>query len=363
MSAAAFALWLAVSPPAAAVTGDLVGGAAGTFVPGADPGLAFTLERAEVGGTLEAAPLAQAALRLEAMRSAGAHSAFGIDGNSLLLRVKHAWGAVTPAFQVAEVPVALTVRAGLVPEPWLERLEPMLGTRALGPVPSERAALLDASDLGVSARATVDVGLVALELSVRNGEGLRELELNVEKDVVALVSSTVPFEAAGEAWDVSVALMGRHGSRGVAGIDEERVGVALGGGHRLGRIGSELLWARGDEGRAERDRVLAAAFGDAMVVERWLGVVARGQLDVTDVALADSLAASAAVGLFSDLGLAAEGAVRRMRILVALGGSWTQQNAGLAGVPAASSQVQVLLLLEAQGAACLPCYPSDGASK
>lgn len=330
---------------------DLVAGPIGVFADGAAPAAGFVLERAELGADFASLPWVEASVGLEAIRSAGAQSAFGIDGNSLLARLKHAWAGMTPSFQAVGTDLAFSWRAGLVQEPWLARLERYLGTRALGPLPSERAGLWDTSDLGVNAGLAVADGLIALDVSLRNGEGKRELELNLDKDVLAMLSSTARLQVFDEALEVTAAAMMRHGTRGVASTPEERVALGVGAAHPRLSGGTELVWARGDEGDAARDRALAALFMDAHLLERWLGLSVRAELDWADAALPESLAARGALALFTDLGLDGQGAVRRLRLLGGVGGTWGQAQAAIAGVPAASHELRAFLLLEASGLA------------
>ncbi len=332
---------------AATLTADVLAGAAARFSEGAEPGVAFVLERAELGGSFRALPWFEGALRLEAIRSAGAQSAFGIDGNSLLPRFTYAWGGLAPSFSLFGVPVTSTLRAGLVPEPWLERLEPFLSTRALGPQSAEEAALLDASDLGANAGLTLLDGLIAVDLSVRNGEGKHEIELNLDKDVAAVLSSTAAVSLMDEQLMVTTQVMARHGTRGVTSAPEERAALGAGVAHPGFHAVGEIVWARGDEGDVDRDRVLVAAVGDVTFLPRWLGAVARGSLDLTEVKLPQTTSYGASIALFSDLGHDGKGTLPRMRALGGVAGTWAEPHAALAGIPAANTELRVFLLLEA----------------
>ena len=81
----------------------------------------FVVDRVEFGGGVVHQRVLQAVVRLEAIRSASAQSAFGIDVNSLLPRFRLAYGAVTHTTSLLGVDVDVVLRAGLIPEPWPER--------------------------------------------------------------------------------------------------------------------------------------------------------------------------------------------------------------------------------------------------
>lgn len=331
----------------ATVEGELVAGGSARFSEGAEPGLAFVLERAELGATFRSPPGFEAALTLEAVRSAGAQSAFGIDGNSLLPRFKHAWAGLDLSFSVLDVPLSATLQVGLVSEPWLLRLEPFLGTRALGPLASDDAGLLDPSDLGVNGGLSLAGGLVAVDLSVRNGEGKREIELNADKDVVAVVSTGHELRLLEDRLDLAAMVMARHGTRGISSAPEERVALGAGVRHARFHSGGELQWARGDEGDAGRDRVLAALFGDVTLLPRWLGVAGRGALDLTEAKLPETAIVAGSLAFFTELGHDGQGALPRIRVLGGAAGRWAEPGAALAGMPAAASELRLFLFLEA----------------
>ena len=85
-------------------------------------------------------------LRLESLRSAGPNSLIGIDGDSLILRVKRAWGF--RKFQGQNW--KLQTRFGLIPDPWHLVIMNTFPLRGLGPSQGEREGLQDTSDLGLS---------------------------------------------------------------------------------------------------------------------------------------------------------------------------------------------------------------------
>jgi hypothetical protein len=108
------------------------------------------LERAELGAWLRLSP-ERAALalglevRAEAIRSAGAQSVFGIDGDSLLLRPRRAQvrGAWTPRRGPA-----LSAAVGLIEDPWVELVGTRGQLRAWSSSASERHAAWEPSDVG-----------------------------------------------------------------------------------------------------------------------------------------------------------------------------------------------------------------------
>ena len=137
----------------------------------------FRLDRGEVGATIGFDHgRGGAELRLESVRSAAEGGALGIDGDSLVARIKRA--QVFGGLDVGGV--HLEGAAGVIADAWIAALEDGYPLRPLSATASER--LLDApvSDLAAAARATL--GPVRLAVELGNGEGLRYPERNSRQD-------------------------------------------------------------------------------------------------------------------------------------------------------------------------------------
>lgn len=270
-----------------------------------DPWPRFTLERAEVGGGFVWERSLHGVVRLEAIRSASPRSAFGIDRNSLLPRFRLAWAGFTPHWSVFGQRVGLDVRAGLVPEPWLERLEGASAARGLLALPGERAGVMGTSDLGASARLQLNDGLFDVVVSVTNGEGKNEVELNAGKNLQLIVGTTpVVVDVVGEPLSLSLHGGWRDGSVGLAAVRDHRGLLAFTASHPWFHVGAEGVWAQGVDGRSDRDVVVVGGWLDAPLVPGWLGMVVRGDV-VSDLqpAAAGATATEVTAGVFSDFGL------------------------------------------------------------
>jgi hypothetical protein len=236
------------------------------------------LERAELGAWLRLSP-ERAALalglevRAEAIRSAGAQSVFGIDGDSLLLRPRRAQvrGAWTPRRGPA-----LSAAVGLIEDPWVELVGTRGQLRAWSSSASERHAAWEPSDVG--ARLGARLGPASLTVAATTGEGRRYPERNdgTNLTAVARVDARLAAVRAG------LALVARDGSLGPGAARDRRAGGAVLARSRrvdgcaelvrvLGRDGDGGLtgwaWAISALGRPHRWLVASARAGGV----RWAG--------------------------------------------------------------------------------------------
>lgn len=320
----------------------------------------FTIERAEFGGGFVHERWLQAVVRLEAVRSASPQSAFGIDGNSLLPRFRLAYGAVTPSFTVPVVGVDIEVvaRGGLIPEPWLERLEARSATRGLLPLPGERAGVIGTSDLGASVSASLNHGLVDVVVAVTNGEGKTDEERNAGKTIEAVVGTTpVVLDVFGEPLSLAAHAGWRDGSVGVSSTRAHRGLFALTASHPWFHIGGEGVYALGVDDRGDREVAVVGVFADAPIVPGWLGAVARYDLvaDVAVRAAADARTHAVLGGLFCDfghpevVGRTAGSMLRRLRLYATAEARHAEAGAIVVGSSDAADSVRLLLTLEATG--------------
>jgi hypothetical protein len=315
---------------------------------------AYDLGRAELGTRGDWNGRAGFELRLEAVRSATPQSLFGIDGNSLVVRVKRAWGRV----DIPLCPLTLELRGGLVPDAWIEASEAGYALRPVSPLLAERGAFFDTSDLGFAA--VLDWrGRATLQLSTTNGEGRRQVEQNDGKNTT-LVASGVPW--VGElpyfgAAALRVAVGARDGSRGLQSAKDRRLAFAASlTGPRVD-VGAELVLADGYEGQGSRDARGVAGWLSAGVWERWIGVYGRVDSWTADVDSEDADDRSGArtlvsAGVWSDpvppgwLGAGEAG----LRVFLGVQRESAGDDAGpFPGVPEASEATRVMFIVSTQG--------------
>lgn len=127
---------------------------------------------------------ARARVVLEAVRSASEGSLVGVDGDSLVFRVREAYAAWNGR--------PLRVQAGVVPTLTLPEIEGTWRLRAVAPTPLEVTALGAPADLGVTARVDLPRAFGWVGAGAYNGEGYNGRELNRGKNV-ELVASVHPF--------------------------------------------------------------------------------------------------------------------------------------------------------------------------
>jgi hypothetical protein len=215
----------------------------------------------------------RARLVLEAVRSASEGALLGVAGDSVLLRVREAWGGwSSPRFDV---------RAGVVPTLTVPEVESTWGLRAVTPTPLEATRLVAPADLGLTARFMLPGGRGSVALGAYNGEGYAQREFNRGKNVEAMVLFR---PAPGTAAEPLVLLASYV--LGTSGLGDTRAdrftGAALWRGARV-RGGATFTWAMGADDRPERESWLAEAFVAAEpVASLLLGArVLRWQRDVT----------------------------------------------------------------------------------
>lgn len=202
------------------------------------------LDRGELGARLALGGHAATELRLESVRSAIEGGALGIDGDSTVFRVR-----VAQVMAGTELgPARLEGALGIVPDPWIRRVEDGYTLRPVSRTGSERLLGWAPADLSMWVRGTI--GPARLTVSAGNGEGLRFPERNTGKtttgvlEVVAVNTRDVRLVLAG---------VGRDGSIGVASIRERRAGGNATVVTPWVRAGVEVVqaWGLGERGEAE----------------------------------------------------------------------------------------------------------------
>jgi len=248
------------------------------------------LRRAEAGLGHQSEPTTLE-FRLEATRAAAPESLLGVDGNSLVVRVKRAYGA--RRFELG--PVQLEARAGLAPDRFTARMDGALDLRATGPLLAERGGFLETSELGAGVRLAALEGRVAAAFDVLQGEGRREVETNDVWDVAGLLE-VEPVDG------VHVLGHARRGRLGPGEARNNRLGGGLAWRGERHAAGVEYHRADGVDGRGSQT---AEGLGLALQGRVWVdgpgGVVRFERLDV-DFDRDDSIAHRWTAGVFTDLG-------------------------------------------------------------
>jgi len=283
------------------VEGELFGGLDAVFTDAEDFN-AFEVQRAELGGLmLWDARHVGGEVRLEAVRSAGSGSLLGIDGDSLVMRLKRAWGYAS----VPLAPVRIDLRLGLVPDVWIEAVQSSFELRGLGPTLSESGGFFDTSDLGGSVRVDVLDGLATAQVAVTNGEGRNLREQNAGKNTTVTVTLR-PWRLTLGGEEAGLWLHGvyRDGSTSVASVIDNRIGGAVAWTSAWVDAGVELVRANGYAGR-EVDATGLGAWANGYLVRPWLGAVVRYDHLNPDTKLADADRQTLTAGLYTDLVLPA----------------------------------------------------------
>lgn len=316
----------------------------------------FVLRRAELGLGVVKDGRYGFIVNTEAIRSAGPRSYFGIDDNSLVMRVKQGFGFAQPELG----PGRLTLRIGMIPDVWVEVVEQAYDLRGISPLTAEQSRFYDTSDLGASAAYALWDGLLELRVGLTNGEGRNQYELNTGKNTTAVLSvRPVRFELLGEDAVLGVHGSYRDGSIGTSSRQNHRVSGALTLTHPRLFVGGEYGRAMGYLGRGDLDAQLIGAWASGALYPRWLGAFARFSLVQTDLSADDADAMTIGAGLYADLIDA--GDIPRSVLgfpRLRLYASWRSETFGeqaalVAGAPEATNANVFMLTLSARGNAVL----------
>lgn len=307
----------------------------------------FDLSRAELGTTVRWPDVGGVRLTIEGVRSAGPDSLLGVDGDSIVLRVKHAYGFGEPELG----PGRLLLQAGMVEDPWIAALERDFDLRGHGPTSSERTGLFDTSDLGATVGYDLLDGIAVVRVSMTNGEGRNEIELNRGKNTTVVASTTpVRFDVLGDEARASIHGGFRDGSLGVARARNHRAFGALTLSHPRGEVGIEFVRALGVPANAAIEAQVLGAWLRAEPIERWLGVLLRFERYDADLDQSDDATTRLQAAVYSDLLRGRHDRHSRVRLFA--GWDWVAPDAnapGVPGVPGATEYHAIRLTLEATG--------------
>lgn len=215
--------------------------------------------RAELGAR---AADAQARVVANVARSGGEQGYVGIAGESLV-----------PVLVVAEAradwrATGLAVAGGLVDDGWAMTLQPAWGWRpVLRPMVVEQA-FVSRSDVGGWLAWTAPHGVVEVVAQVTTGEGYQRRERNDGVDTTVVLRAH-PLARTGGDLDVTVSVMARDGSWGLAQAPDHRAGAAITAVHPWLAAGIDGLLGQGLLGDGAQALAGASAWvraGDAVAV-------------------------------------------------------------------------------------------------
>jgi hypothetical protein len=207
-------------------------------------------------------------LLLEAVRSASEGALVGVAGDSLVVRVREAYGA----YRLIE---PVEVSAGVIPTLTVPELDGTWMLRAVAPSGLEANGLSSPSDLGVKVRATAPNHYGWAALSATNGEGYTGRELNRGKTIEGAVE--VHPAPSGTLLPLGVFFSYTTGSQGTVSARADRLtsGVVWQG--ALVRAGAFFTYAWG----VAQNGAQHAALGTAFVrVEPFTRVLVGARFDV-----------------------------------------------------------------------------------
>ncbi len=339
------AAWSAAEPRCARVTGQVFAGYRDGSV-GGERGSEFSIDRAELAGAASwrASERLRGGVRgrLQAIRSAGPQSLFGIDGDSIVMRVIEAYGQGGIRFDATYV----RARLGLVPERWLELVEQGYELRALGPLASDQP-FFERADLGATISALAWDGRLGVDISVVNGEGPAQREQNLGKNTTGIVTLR-PIVRDALTWSAHVGY--RDGSTGVASGRDHRLAFASTLRTPRATAGIEFVRAFGLEDQADRRAQVTSAWASARALP-YAGLAGRVDRIDHDLDLADTSAYRITASVFGDLLAPGGEAEHRLRLYLAYQHERFGDSAGaVAGAPEALDVHRALVQLDARGA-------------
>lgn len=309
---------------------------------------AFEVDRAELGGGWQWPEFGGFFVNLEGVRSAGPDSLQGVDGDSIVMRIKHAFAFGTPEVG----PGRVLIHAGLIPDPWIASLDSSFDLRGQFPTTSEATGLFDTSDFGLSVGYELLDGLVTARVWATNGEGRNDIELNAGKNTAAVVStSPFRFDVWGSQVRPSLHVGARDGSAGVGSTRNHRFFGAITLTHRRLDAGFELAHALGHNGNGALEGRALGAWLRIEPIARWVGIFGRFQHFDPQVDAADDQVTTIGGGLYSDLIHDGGWPGNRIRIFTAFEANLVDAlAAGVPGVPDSTSFNSLRIGIDASAA-------------
>lgn len=147
----------------------------------------FDVPRAH--GSLDAAyDGVEARVVMEAVRSASEGALMGVAGDSLVLRVREAWGGARWPKTAGDTELSVEGKAGVVPTLTIPELEGTWRTRAVSATPLESTGVASPADVGATLSLSLPSRYGRVSVGAYNGEGYTNRELNRGKNFEAAVS-------------------------------------------------------------------------------------------------------------------------------------------------------------------------------
>jgi hypothetical protein len=305
----------------------------------------FDLTRAELG-VLWGSNDVGLVLNLEAVRAVGSQSLLGLDGDSLVMRVRHGfgyWGGAWGWFSVQ-------AQAGLIPDIWKIAVESFYMLRGISSLGAERSGLMTASDLGGSVSVGFWENVVVLRAALTNGEGRNQIERNEGKNITVALSGRLWRPVF---WDGRGMLYAhvsyRDGSVGEAQARAHRAMGALTFAHPRCSAGVEWGYAWGLGARPEVEATQSGGWISSDIISELLGVFARYDWMQADTSVDASDIRTLLAGLYIDA--PRWESLRRFRLYVGYEQTWfDDQSAVWTSLPESSDIWSMNLRLELVGA-------------
>lgn len=246
----------------------------------------FELPRAHAS-LLASFDIAEAKVLVEGVRSASEGALLGVGGDSIVLRLREAWGGFT-AWKHLEV------RFGLVPTLTIPVFEDFLHLRPLAASAIERVGFGSPADLGVTARGIFPGGYGFVATAFYNGEGYRQRELNRGKNL-EVAAEFHPLAAVADA--APLTLFGSYvsGSTGTALGRADRIHAGIGWLGDVIRGGIGMTYALGTNEDPAASSVVGTAMLRIIPIER-LVFAADAMLWQRNVDASDDLVFAGTIG-------------------------------------------------------------------
>lgn len=227
-------------------------------------------------------------LLVEGVRSTADGGLLGAAGDSVLLRLREAYGAWRPLKN-------LEFRAGMIPLPLVDQLDGGYDLRVTGPSGVEAAGLIDAADLGASCSYWFPKGYGRAFIAGTDGEGYTRREQNRAKNVEASV--VVAPDPRGPLRGLTLGTYLRKGTRGALDVRADRATVGAFYQRGVARAGLAATYARGVDIDGTATGYSLEGYLRLVAAERWIFGL-RGQLTEFDTRqTAQTLLTQASVGM------------------------------------------------------------------
>lgn len=224
----------------------------------------FDLSRGHAAVTGRYGPV-YARFVFEAVRSASEGALIGVAGDSLVTRVREAYGQWTGLRDGTTR--ALEVQAGVVPTLTIPEVEGTWRLRAVAATPLEVTGLGAPADLGVTVRFRLPRHLGWVGVGAYNGDGYAQRELNRGKNL-EVAAALHPFATLGAAAPLTVLASYVLGSSGTGLAQADRVSAGLLWQGRRLRAGATFTYAWGVADDGARRSWLLEGFVRAEPVPR-----------------------------------------------------------------------------------------------